>query len=43
MVDDVIEKKMKNDFFSGKNVVEFYAEYVTDLNIATATIFYFAR
>lgn len=24
---------MKNDFFSGKNIVEFYAEYITDLNI----------
>lgn len=43
MVDDVIREKMKNDFFSGKNIVKFYAEYITDLNIATATIFYFVR
>lgn len=42
MVDDVIEKKMKNDFFSGKNVVEFCAEYITDLNIVSATIIYFS-
>lgn len=42
MVDDVIEKKVKNDFFSGKNVVEFCAEYITDLNIASATIIYFS-
>lgn len=39
MVDDVIEKKVKNDFFSGKNVVESCAVYIIDLNIASIIYF----